>query len=69
MDFPNRMNTETAARYLGLSARSLEKYRLIGGGPAYLKPNRRVVYEREELDRWISSTRRRSTSDLTAQAA
>lgn len=63
MDAPQRMNTEQAAHYLGLSPRTLEKLRLTGGGPSYLKPGRRVIYERLELDRWIEATRRRSTSD------
>ena len=30
---------------------------------AYLKPNRRVIYDRDDLDAWLDGKRRRSTSD------
>lgn len=58
-----RMSTREAAAYVGLSPRTLEKLRISGGGPEYLKPNRRVIYETQSLDRWLRGTRRRSTSD------
>ena len=63
MTVPHRMSTPEAATYLGLSARTLEKLRISGGGPEYLKPNRRVVYDRDVLDEWLAGKRRRSTSD------
>ena len=57
------MPTPAAAAYVGLSARTLEKFRITGGGPQFLKPNRRVVYDRDDLDSWLDGKRRRSTSD------
>ena len=42
-------DTESAAKQLGkLSPRTLEKWRILGEGPAFLKFGRKVVYS--ELD-------------------
>jgi hypothetical protein len=63
-DFPPRMDTRTAARFVGLSARTLEKRRLsCTADPPYRKLGKRVVYDREELLGWLESKRRLSTSD------
>lgn len=51
-----------AASYLGLSASTLNKLRLTGAGPAYSKLGRRVVYRQSDLDVWLESHRRFSTS-------
>ena len=55
-------DTEQAARRLGLSGSTLEKLRVTGGGPAYLKLGRRVVYEASDLDAWKAARRTVSTS-------
>lgn len=60
---PRFMRTPDAARYLGLSARTLEKHRCFGTGPAYRKLGGRIVYAIEELERWADLGTRRSTSD------
>jgi predicted DNA-binding transcriptional regulator AlpA len=52
-----------AADYLGLSASTLSKRRVFGGGPKYLKLGRRVVYDTRDLDDWLDAHRRASTSD------
>ncbi|MBF0562722.1 MAG: helix-turn-helix domain-containing protein [Alphaproteobacteria bacterium] len=58
------VRTVEAAAYCGLSKSSLEKLRLTGGGPAYSKAGARiVVYSVEDLDAWIGSQRRFSTSE------
>ena len=59
---------KTAAAYLGCSAAYLEKLRVVGGGPEYIKFGKIVRYEREGLDRWIASRRRRTTSDRSMTA-
>jgi Helix-turn-helix domain len=59
-------DTATAANYCGSSASTFEKLRLSGGGPLYAKIGRRVVYDPADLDSWLLSLRRRSTSDLPA---
>ena len=55
--------TKEAAFYLGLSPRTLEKFRVVGGGPAFHKFGRRVLYTYEDLEAWAEGTRRQSTSD------
>jgi len=57
------MRTPDAARYLGLSARTLEKHRCFGTGPVYRKLGGRIVYSIDELERWAELGKRRSTSD------
>lgn len=59
---PRLLRTEEAARWLGLSARTLEKHRCTGGGPAYRKLGGRVVYLVDDLEAWIAASVRRSTS-------
>lgn len=56
------LRTEDAATYTGLSASTLTKLRLTGGGPEYLKLGKAVVYDPSDLDAWLVSKRRRSTS-------
>jgi hypothetical protein len=59
------VRTPAAAEYCDLSTRTLEKLRLTGGGPPYSKPpgRRFVVYAVDDLDAWLRSGRRVSTSD------
>ena len=57
------LNTREAAAHLGLSTRTLDRYRVSGDGPVFLKFGGRVRYLREDLDGWARSRRRRSTSD------
>ena len=56
--------TGRAARYLGLSERTLEGYRVSGGGPAFHRFGNQVRYRRADLDAWAA--RRRATT--TAEA-
>jgi predicted DNA-binding transcriptional regulator AlpA len=64
---PRRMlSTPEAAHYCGSSSSTLSKLRLYGGGPAFLKLGRRVVYHPDDLDAWLASRRRTSTSDEVA---
>jgi len=58
-----RLRTPAAAKYLGLAPRTLEKMRLTGGGPRYYKLGRAVVYDTDDLGRWVEARARRSTSD------
>jgi hypothetical protein len=59
-----RLRTPAAAEYVGLSTSTLEKLRLTGAGPIYEKAGPKiVVYRVDDLDAWLSTGRRRSTSD------
>ena len=57
------LNTEEAAKRLGLSPRTLERYRVSGEGPEFLKLGRAVRYAVSKLNRWLERCTRRSTSD------
>ena len=57
------LNTRRAAEHLGLSVRTLNRYRVSGEGPVFLRLGGRVRYLREELDTWAESRPRTSTSD------
>jgi hypothetical protein len=59
---PGAFSTPLAADYLGLSPATLETLRTRGGGPAFAKLGRRVVYARKDLDRWRDERRRDSTT-------
>ena len=58
------LNTREAAHYVGLSPRTLEKMRVLGGGPRYRKHGRYVRYHIADLDSWSTSRTRKSTSDV-----
>lgn len=56
--------TVEAAFLLGLSPRTLEAFRLRGGGPPYIAVTRKAIrYRRQDLEIWIAARRRISTSD------
>ncbi|MGF1610421.1 MAG: helix-turn-helix transcriptional regulator [Kiloniellales bacterium] len=57
------LNTTQAAHYVGLSARTLEKMRVVGSGPKYRKHGRYVRYHINDLDEWSASRARRFTAD------
>ncbi len=46
------LNTVQAAHYLNISPKTLEKMRVVGGGPNFRKHGGRVVYTRPDLDLW-----------------
>ncbi len=57
------LRTKEAAHYVGLFARTLEKHRTYGTGPAYRKIGGRVVYTLEDLRAWADRGACASTSD------
>lgn len=46
-----------AAAYCGLSKSNLDKMRIYGGGPAFFRLGRSVVYSTDDLDTWLASNR------------
>lgn len=60
---PRFLRTPEAARFLGLSGRTLEKHRYFGTGPAYRRLGGRVVYSIEDLRAWADLGTKYSTSD------
>ena len=57
------LTTQQAALYLNLSNRTLEKYRVVGGGPEYIKYGRVVRYPIASLIAWKQARIFHSTSE------
>lgn len=60
---PRYLTNDEAADYLRLSPRTLEKQRVIGGGPRFRKFGRRVMYAVIDLDAWADERSFEATSD------
>jgi predicted DNA-binding transcriptional regulator AlpA len=61
---PRVLRTPDAALYVGLTASTLEKMRLTGVGPRFVRLGARAVgYARDDLDAFVDAGRRSSTSD------
>ena len=61
-----RLRTLAAANYLGYSKSTLEKKRVTGEGPPFIRLGRAVVYDTRDLDAWLVARRATSTSDHPA---
>ena len=48
------LRTEEAARFVGLSWRTLEKHRVYGTGPKFSKIGGRIVYAVSDLREWVA---------------
>jgi predicted site-specific integrase-resolvase len=51
------------AGLLNISIRTLERWRVEGNGPTYVKAGRRVLYRRDDVERLLAEGTRHSTSD------
>jgi hypothetical protein len=58
------LNTGEAGQFLGLSPRTLEKHRVIGGGPRFRKLFGRVLYALADLQAWADSRVYSNTSEI-----
>ncbi len=63
------LRTEAAAKYLGVSRSYLEKRRVAGDGPVFVRFGKVIVYAVDELDRYADARRRTSTSDTRGAIA
>lgn len=60
------ISQEEAGELLGgMNRASLANLRYAGTGPAYYKVGRRILYRRDEVLKWIESTRRTSTAQAS----
>ena len=62
------LDTEEASTRCRLSRQTMAIHRLRGTGCPFIKLGSRVFYYADELDAWIASKSRRSTSDRPAVA-
>lgn len=58
------ISTLQLAEMLQISPRTLERWRVDGNGPQYMKAGRRVLYDRSEIESWLSAGIRFSTSAI-----
>lgn len=60
---PAYLGTKAAASHCGLSQSYFEKLRLRGDGCPYIQAGRRCLYSVQDLDAWMASLKRASTSE------
>ena len=66
------MATETfltsaeAAEFLRISHRTLERFRVEGTGPKFMKAGRRVLYREQDLLGWLETRTFSSTAEAAA---
>lgn len=64
------LRTEAASEYCGLAASTLEKLRVRGDGPRFVKLGGKAVgYDLADLDAWLDSRKASSTSEAPARPA
>jgi len=63
------LSVTQAAAYTGISKSSLDKKRVYGDGPLYIKAGARVVYDRLDLDTWLIGKKIANTSQQVAVAS
>lgn len=59
----NVLKTSEAADYLRRGISTLERMRLTGDGPRFIKAGKSVRYRKADLDAWLESRLVRSTSE------
>lgn len=64
---PAILKTSAAADHIGLAVPTLEKMRVYGNGPLFLKLGRSVRYRVVDLDRWLIERQVASTSQPASQ--
>ena len=57
-----KLTVREAADHLRVSKSTLDKLRVSGGGPAYMKLGARVIYDVADLEAWAARGRRSNTS-------
>ena len=63
------LTTKEAAARVRLSESALEKKRVDGTGPVFVKLGKAVRYEATALDEWIAAGRHKSTAELIISKA
>ena len=58
------MDTLAAAKYLDASKRTLDAWRVRGGGPVFCRVGRLVKYRQRDLDAFVAAGERRNTSEI-----
>ncbi|MEY9575112.1 putative DNA-binding transcriptional regulator AlpA [Bradyrhizobium diazoefficiens] len=59
-------DTQGASAHSGLSVSFLEKLRVVGGGPPFIKVGKAVRYKLSDVDTWLAARTCNSTSEYAA---
>lgn len=59
------LTVDETAIYLKLTRSTLDNFRWAGGGPKYRKHGGRVLYHKDELDRWSRDREFKNTGSRT----
>jgi predicted DNA-binding transcriptional regulator AlpA len=63
-DWPSRkLRVPEAATFCGCSISKLNKHRVTGDGPPFIRCGRLVSYDIHDLEAWLAQGKRRSTSE------
>ena len=57
------LTQERLSELIDVSKRTLERWRVEGSGPAFVKAGRKVLYRTVDVDDWLLANQRTSTSD------
>jgi hypothetical protein len=57
------LNTARAAPIIGVTAGTLENWRVAGKGPKFRRAGRKVVYDLPDIEEWKAANRYSSTSE------
>jgi predicted DNA-binding transcriptional regulator AlpA len=69
-DLDALLREDCAAEFLGFTRRALQRWRVAGGGPQFVKISSRAIrYRKRDLIRWAEARLRASTSDPGASAS
>jgi predicted DNA-binding transcriptional regulator AlpA len=60
------LDTHGAAEYTGFARSTMAKQRLRGDGPPYVKVGGKILYPLEELDAWLDSQPRLTSTAFQA---
>ncbi|WP_375210090.1 helix-turn-helix transcriptional regulator [Hyphomonas jannaschiana] len=57
------LSISDVSELLAISESTLARFRQTGDGPAFVKAGRRVLYDKQQVDKWISERTFNSTTE------
>ena len=58
-----RLPIPEAAEFCGITIGKLAKFRMEGGGPRYIKIGREILYDTNDLEKWLEENKYGSTAE------
>jgi excisionase family DNA binding protein len=63
-----RLNVKEAAAYIPVAKSTLDKLRVAGGGPRYIRIGAKILYDVSDLDAWMENHKQANTADIPRPA-